>query len=151
MKLLVDTNIVIDCLRKRQPYADAARLLLALGKLGEFELWLSPTQMGDAYYLLSDGGRKSAARQVHQEMRNLREAARICHFGEQEVDEALRLEWPYFEDALVYEAARSVKADAIITRNQQDFAQSVIPVFDCDEFFDWFAREHGIRYAKIAQ
>ena len=83
MRLLVDTNIVIDCLRKRHPHADSARLLIALGKLGEFELWLSPTQIGDAYYLLSDGGKKSLSRQVCEELRRLREAMRICHYGEQ--------------------------------------------------------------------
>ena len=150
MRLLVDTNIIIDCLRKRQPYADAARLLIALGKLGELELWLSPTQMGDAYYLLSDGGKKILAPQVHEELRRLREATRICYFGEQEIDEALRLEWPDFEDALVYEAARAVKADVLITRNKKDFEKSAIPVFDCAGFFDWYADEHGIRYAEIA-
>ena len=149
MRLLVDTNIIIDCLRKRQPFADSAKLLLALGKLGEFELWLSPTQLGDAYYLLTDGGKKALSHKVHNELRSLREATRFCLFGEQEVDKALDLEWSDFEDALGYEAARSVKADAIITRNQKDFAESPIAVFDCNEFFDWYAKEHGINYAEI--
>lgn len=150
MRLLVDTNIVIDCLRKRQPFADSAKLLIALGKLGEHELWLSPTQLGDAYYLLTDGGKKSLVGKVRSELYSLREAMGVCSFGEQEADEALGLEWDDFEDALVYEAARSVRADAIITRNQKDFEKSAIPVFDCDEFFSWFAEEHGIRYAEIA-
>ena len=150
MRLLVDTNIVIDCLRKRQPFDEPAKLLLALGKLGEFELWLSPTQLGDAYYLLSDGGKKTLADKVRNELKKLREVVRVCQFGEQEIDRALGLEWPDFEDALVYEAARSIRADALITRNQRDFSESAIPVFDCGEFFDWFAERHDVRYAEIA-
>lgn len=149
MRLLVDTNIVIDHLRKRHPHADSARLLLALGKLGEFELWLSPTQMGDAFYLLTDGGKRTLSHQVHEELRELRKAVRICQYGEQEIDKALHLGWPDFEDALVYEAARAIKADAILTRNQEDFEKSTIPTFDCDEFFDWYASEHGIHYAEL--
>ena len=149
MKLLVDTNIVIDCLRKRSPHDKPARLLLALGKLGEFELWLSPTQIGDAYYLLTDGGKKSLSRHVNNELRKLREATRIVQYGEREIDDAIALEWPDLEDALVYEAACAVKADAVITRNQKDFERSSIPVFDCDEFFNWYADKHGIHYAEI--
>ena len=150
MRLLVDTNIIIDCLRKRHPHAESASLLLGLGKLGEFELWVSPTQMGDAFYLLTDGGKKPLAHAVQEELRDVRSAVRVCQFGESEVDKALASDWPDFEDALVYEAARSLKADALITRNQKDFEKSTISVFDCDEFFDWFAAEHGIHYAEIA-
>ena len=149
MRLLVDTNIIIDCLRKRQPFANSARLLIALGKLGEHELWISPTQLGDTYYLLTDGGKKALAHKVRSELQSLRQAVSVCPFGEQEAGDALSLEWDDFEDALVYEAARSVRADAIITRNQKDFEKSAIPVFDCDEFFAWFAEEHGVRYAEI--
>ena len=41
MNLLVDTNIIVDVLRKRPYDYEASRLLLALGSLHEFELWVS--------------------------------------------------------------------------------------------------------------
>ena len=150
MRLLVDTNIIIDCLRKRHPHDKSASLLIGLGKLGEFELWISPSQMGDAFYLLTDGGKKSLAHAVYEELQDIRKAVKVCQFGESEVDNALASGWPDFEDALVHEAARFLKADALITRNQKDFEKSAVPVFDCDEFFDWFAEEHGVHYAEIA-
>ena len=53
------------------------------------------------------------------------------------------------EDALIYQAARSVKAEAIITRNQKDFEKSSIPALNSNEFFDWLALHKSIHYAQI--
>lgn len=61
----------------------------------------------------------------------------------------LASDWDDLEDACVYQAARGIGADAIITRNQADFARSAIPVFDCGEFFAWMERAHGVDYEAI--
>ena len=42
-----------------------------------------------------------------------------------------------------------IKADAIITRNQKDFARSSIKVFDCDELFAYLEKEKGLVYDFI--
>lgn len=57
MKLLLDTNILLDCMMDRQPFAADARKLLILGALGEVDLWMSPSQFTDAFYLLTEGGK----------------------------------------------------------------------------------------------
>ena len=54
---------------------------------------------------------------------------RVCTFAHDEALSALSCGFDDLEDALVYQAARVVKAEAIITRNQEDFAQSPIPAF----------------------
>ena len=72
--------------------------------------------------------------------------ARICPSTEADVDAALDSAWDDFEDACVYQCARRLKADAIITRNQKDFARSSIKVFDCDELFAYLEkRRRGSR------
>lgn len=149
MRFLVDANVICDYLRIREPFYDPARLLFLLGRIGEFELWLSPSQMGDLFYTLTEGGKKSKAEITRNQLRDIRKLFRVCAIGESEVDEALRSDWPDLEDAMVYQAARSIKADAIITRNQKDFAQSRIPVFDCDELFAWLRNEKGVNYDYI--
>ena len=149
MRVLLDTNIAIDFLRKREPFHESARLLMALGYLGEFELWISPSQLGDLFYVLTKGGKPALAPAVAEELRRLEKFVHVCTLGEAEAVAALELGWDDLEDALVYQAARSLRADAIVTRNQADFAQSSIPVFDCDEFFAWCAKETGIEYAVI--
>jgi hypothetical protein len=87
---------------------------------------------------------------VAEELRRLRTFVHVCTFGEEEADAALGLEWGDLEDALVCQAAISIRADAIISRNQGDFAASPIPVFDCGEFFAWHAEKTGVSYEEIA-
>lgn len=148
-KLLLDTNIVIDALAHRVPFNEKAELLLMLGKLGEFELYISSSQITDVYYVLSDGGKKSLAEQTKARLGGLRKGLRISALTEDDIDEAIRSTWPDFEDACVYQAARRVKAEAIITRNQADFDKSFVPVLDCDELFAKISEEEGIDYALI--
>ena len=64
MRVLLDTNIVIGFLWKREPFYDSTRLLMALGYLGEFELWMSPSQLGDLSYALTKGGKPALAASV---------------------------------------------------------------------------------------
>ncbi len=54
-----------------------------------------------------------------------------------------------FEDACVYQCARKIRADAIITRNKKDFEKSSIKVFDCEEWFSYLAQSKGLTYEEI--
>lgn len=54
--------------------------------------------------------------------------------------------WNDPEDALIYECALSLKADAIISRNAADFQKGVIPIMTCQEFFEYMYKEHGFHY-----
>ena len=149
MKLLVDTNIVIDCLQERHPFGDSARMLLLLGKLHELDLWLSVSQLTDAFYILSEGGKRSLASEAKRQLLGVLQCARICSLGEDDAKAALESSWDDVEDACVYQAALRVKADAIITRNKQDFEKSSIKVFDCDELFAYLEEEEGLAYGEI--
>ena len=59
--------------------------------------------------------------------------------------------WNDPEDSLLYESAKSIGADCIISRDIEGFEPSMdIPVFDCDGFFDWLEHEHGLVYDEIS-
>lgn len=149
MRLLVDTNIIIDHVKNRGSFGGPAQKLMTLGYFHEFELWMSSSQFTDAYYLLSDGGKPSLAEEVKGKLKGVREVVRICSLGEADVDAALDSTWDDLEDACVYQCACKLKADAIITRNQGDFEKSSIKVFDCDELFAYLAEEKGLTYEEI--
>lgn len=149
MKLIVDTNIIIDHVKDRGPFGSSAQKLMMLGFLHELELWMSSSQITDAFYLLSDGGKPSLASKVKSGLKGVRAAVRVCSFSEADVDAALDSTWVDFEDACVYQCALRLKADAIITRNQKDFEKSSIKVFDCDELFAYLAEEKGLTYEEI--
>ncbi|MDO4289935.1 MAG: PIN domain-containing protein [Eggerthellaceae bacterium] len=148
MRLLVDTNVALDALARREPFYEKARLLFLLGYAHEAELWMSASQMTDVFYIYT-GGRRSLAIEGKKRMKLLRKCVHVVTFGEAEFDEALSSTWADLEDACVYQAARRAKADFIITRDTKGFKQSPIRVFDCDEFFDYLEREKGIVYDEV--
>lgn len=150
MKLLLDTNIVIDYLNARDPHYEKARLLMIAGRVGEFSLWLSSSQMTDLVYILSEGGASSRIPSALERLRGLRTFVNIHAVSEGEVDRMLTSSWKDPEDALLFEAALTLKADAIITRNKTDFESSLVKTMDCRELFDWLRTERGLDYAEMA-
>ena len=144
MKLLLDSNIIIDFLAKREPFCESAEKLMLLGKTGDLELWVSTTQANDIFYVLGEG-KKSNAELVKEKMQKLKTFIHFCGLNEEHFLNVLDSSWPDLEDACVHEVAVYLSADAIITRNKKDFARSTIPVYDCDEFFA-FMKTLGVEY-----
>lgn len=147
-KLLLDTNVVIDFLSKREPFYQKARLMMIAGKVGEFQLWLSASQMTDVLYILSDGGPTGHMPRAIEQIRGLRTFVNVYPAGEAEIDAMLAADWTDPEDALIHEIALSLGADAIITRNEKDFERSLLPVFDCEDFFAWAESKWAVRYEE---
>lgn len=46
-RVLLDTNIIVDCLGVREPFYEPARRVLLCGRVGEFELWSASSQFTD--------------------------------------------------------------------------------------------------------
>ena len=149
MKLLLDTNILLDCMMGRQPFAADARKLLILGALGEVDLWMSPSQFTDAFYLLTEGGKPRLAESVKLRLLKVKRLARICTLGERDVEGALESSWPDSEDACLYQCAKKLHACAIITRNRADFERSTIPSTTAPEFVAHLKDAHGLVYEEI--
>ncbi|MFR7404005.1 MAG: type II toxin-antitoxin system VapC family toxin [Coriobacteriaceae bacterium] len=122
-----DTNVVIDYLNEREPYYEKARLLMIGGRVGEFELWISSSQVTDLVYILSNGGRTSEMDVVMGQLRGLRTFVNVFAASEREVDLMLAASWHDPEDYLLYEIALALRADVLITRNQPDFPQGLVP------------------------
>lgn len=150
LKLLLDTNIVIDYLDVREPYYDKARLLMLTGYVGEFELWITASQVTDLIYILSEGGRHDLVPGVLERLRGLRSFVEVYATGGSEVDRMLAAAWKDPEDSLLFEAALSLRADAVITRNGKDFESSLVKVLDCEAFFEWMRDDFGLDYAELA-
>lgn len=145
MRLMVDSNIVIDYLTERHPFYEPAELLMALGEVGEAELWLSCAQVNDIFYIVTKGG-KRASRSLKERLKQLRRFLNICNAGSMEFDAVLDSSWDDLEDACVYQCALAIKADAIVTRNGKDFAKSSLPVYSCGELLAYLYETRQVEY-----
>ncbi|EGK12682.1 type II toxin-antitoxin system VapC family toxin [Kroppenstedtia eburnea] len=124
MKVLIDTNVVIDYLADRMPFADHAEQLLELCDQGTITGIITTNAITDIYYVV----RKVAGKEKTLEsLRTLCSVLEIADVGKSDVLGAMELDIPDFEDALVAQCAKKVKAECIVTRNTSDFKSSPVP------------------------
>ena len=148
-KLLLDTNIVLDFIGERDHDYEKTRLLMLAGRVGEFSLWISSSQVTDIIYILTNGGNKSKTPEVLEKLRGLRFFINVYSVTAADVDKMLATTWKDPEDALLVDLALKMRADAIITRDNDFPRPDGIRVHDCPGFFEWLKKEKGITYDEI--
>lgn len=143
MKLLLDTNVLVDYFGARRPFCDQWELINALQMTGYAELWASAESYTDAFYLL----RRAVGSEKLQDMflENL-SFVRVCSVDEDDIRKAAERSWSDFEDCLIAVCAEKVKADYIITRDAGGFKRSKIPAMDAPSFFTMLEEDYGIVY-----
>ena len=130
MKVLLDTNIVLDILMDRMPFADSAVELFSKVEDGTIIGYLCGTTITIVYYLAS---KAVGAAKAQEEIRKLLTIFEVAPVNRPVLESALAAEFNDFEDAVIHEAACHVAADAIVTRNQKDFRKSRIAVYSSEE------------------
>lgn len=130
MKILLDTNIVLDVLMDRLPYSDTATVLFSKVEDGTIIGYLCCTTITTVFYLAS---KTVGAARAHQEIKKLLSLFEVAPVNRHVLESALELDFNDFEDAVIHEAACHIGVDAIITRNQKDFKKSRISVYSSEE------------------
>lgn len=130
MRVLVDTNVVLDVLLDRRPFAEAATQVFALIEESKIEGFLCATTVTTVDYLLGQALPPKIARAALQRLLDLFEIAPV---NRPVLEQALRSDISDFEDAVIEQAARLISADAIATRNLTDFEKSSVTAFDPPE------------------
>lgn len=130
MKVLFDTNIVLDVLMDRMPFADAAVELFSKVERGTIIGYLCGTTITTVYYLAA---KAVGAPRAQEEVRKLLSLFEVAPVNRPVLESALIADFNDFEDAVIHEAACHVGAEAIVTRNQKDFKKSRISVYTSTE------------------
>lgn len=130
MKVLFDTNVVLDVLMDRQPFADVAAGLFVNVEQGDIAGYLCSTTITTVYYLAA---KALGAAQAQEEIRKLLTLFEVAPVTRPVLESALNARFADFEDAVVHEAAAHIGADAIVTRNQKDFAGAGVSVYTPSE------------------
>lgn len=130
MKVLFDTNIVLDVLMDRAPHADAAVELFSKVESGSIIGYLVATTITTIYYLMA---KAIGQERADTEIRKLLTMFEVAPVNRAVLELALAAGFADFEDAVIAEAATHVGADAIVTRNRKDFKPARIPVYSSTE------------------
>ncbi len=126
MKILLDTNVVLDVLLDRKPFADQACAVFERIEVGEMSGLLCATTLTTVQYLSAKTvGRVAAV----QHIRDLLTLFDIAPVNRAVLERALARPMTDFEDAVLAEAAALAGAQAIVTRNVRDFKACDLPVY----------------------
>lgn len=125
MIVLVDVNVILDVLGRRDPnYAPAAELWSAI-EAGEVTGLIAAHTVTTLHYLLQ---RHTSALEAISALRDLMQVFAVAPVDEAVLSEALALRWEDFEDAVQMAAADRAGADYLATRNPKDFEGGRVPV-----------------------
>ncbi|GAB3011669.1 PIN domain nuclease [Cyclobacterium sediminis] len=131
-RLLIDTNIVMDLLSKRENFYDEAADLFSRADKKELELTISSLTFANTNYILS---KLKSAKEAREILRRFKVLVELLSLDDKITELALSDEdFLDFEDGLQYYSAIENNVDIIITRNKKDFKNSKIPVFTAREF-----------------
>jgi len=131
-KIFLDTDVALDHLADRQPFAEYAHRLFALAETGELTVCVSSLSFSNLYYILRKLKGHADALALLGKLKLL---ARVSAVTEAEINSALSSSFKDFEDAIQHFAAKAEGGvSAIVTRNKADYSASEIPVLSPDEF-----------------
>lgn len=128
---MLDTNIMLDYLLDRQPFSQLSSQIVAAIESGVHAGFLCATTMTTLDYLIQKSLGVKESKKILIELLNMFEIAPVTRTV---LESAISNHFPDFEDAVLHEAARHLKLDAIITRNQSDFKQAKIAIYSPQEF-----------------
>lgn len=124
MKVLLDTNILLDSILERKPFDSAADRVWQANERRQISAYVTTSSLRDLVYLV----RKERPIEVaFQAVRICLDTFRVCRVGRLEIERALRFPGSDFEDNLQLACALAVPLDAIITRDKK-FKGAPIPV-----------------------
>ena len=121
MRVLFDTDVVLDLLLDRQPFSTPAADLFSRVERGEIRDFLCATTVTMIHYLAAKVIGTGRAR---AEVRRLLTLFDVAPLNRTVLEAALLGAFADFEDVVIYEAARHVDAQALVTRNTRDFKQA---------------------------
>lgn len=129
--ILVDTNVLLDVIERREPqFAHSAALIERVIR-GDLEAGIAAHGVTTLHYLVARTAGNDRAEQV---LDWLLEHFSVVQIGPAEIARARAMRMRDFEDAVVAAAALAAGCSHIVTGNVRDFAESPVPAVLPEEF-----------------
>jgi predicted nucleic acid-binding protein len=136
MRVLLDSNVIIDVIERRDKFFDDSYAVVSLAAKGKIEAFAAAGSISDIYYIIRRSGKDAMT--ARNAIVALLQLVGICDTTAADVFTALPLNMPDLEDAILAASAKREKADFIVTRNGQDFKDSAVPCITPTDFLSNF-------------
>ena len=115
MRILVDTNVILDAILSRQPNAESAKNIITLFNNHKMKGYITANSIADIFYLAQKVLDKVKAKEI---LRSLLRIFLIISVDSIDCHKALDLPLEDFEDALVLICADKIKLDYVLTNDK---------------------------------
>ena len=130
MKLLIDSNVVLDVLQNRHPNYETSYKVLVMCYDKKLLGYISTLTFANIVYIMR---KELNSDKIVELLEYLKPIFDFVDFKKSDIEQAAKMKWKDFEDAIQYLAAKQIKAQYIVTRNLKDFALSEVPAITPDE------------------
>ena len=137
--MLFDTNVVLDVLLDREPFATIGASLFSHVERGTLPGYVCATTVTTVHYLAE---KALGAEQARQKIRNLMRLFEVAPVNRAILEAALASRLADFEDAVMHEAALHVGAQGIVTRDPTGFKGARLPVYAPEELWKALQTRH---------
>ena len=118
MRLLLDTDVLLDFALNREPHATGARRLLGWASTNPGRCAVAWHSLANLNYMMRG--------KTEQFIRDLLEFVEVPRTGREQMQGALEMGFADLEDAMQTSAAMLFGAQLIVTRNARDYRRSPI-------------------------
>lgn len=133
MKVLIDTNVILDVLCKRNGFYEDALKIMRYCEINKITGVISALTIPNIVYIMR---KELDAQKTREVIEKLQLVFVVADLKSEDIKRALAMNFLDFEDALQSASALRVKADYIITRNIKDFTSSRVPAIKPKELLD---------------
>jgi predicted nucleic acid-binding protein len=141
MRVLIDTNVVLDFLQGREPFVKNAVRLFEQIDAGEIEGFIAATTITNIYYIIRKfAGGEVAQDAITQVLTNLN----ICPVDRDILERAILLNFLDFEDAVQYACGVLHNVNAIVNLDLSGFVNADIPIVLPEDLVTVYRNKAGI-------
>ena len=131
MKILIDTNVILDLISVREPFVNDSRKIVELCTDQQIEGFIAAHSVMNMFYILRHELPLQDRRKV---LLGFCKLLTVVGIDEKKIISALENEnFSDVEDCLQTECAKSCGAQYIVTRNIKDYQNSTVPAITPDE------------------
>ncbi len=131
MKILLDTNIVLDLLLERKPYFDGSKEIFILIETKKVKGYLLASSITTLHYLIAKALNKQEANNVIEKLLKI---FLITPFDKAVFIDAIANNGVDFEDSVIFNSALHHQIDYIITREKKGFQKLKVKVLETSSF-----------------
>lgn len=132
MKILIDTNILLDFIIGREPFYENADKVLMLCVDKKANGYLAAHSVTNLYYIMRKYFQNNECREI---IKNLLDFLDVIEIDKDKILDSLTDNtFRDFEDRLQVECAKSFNVDYLITRDLRDYSNSPIKCLSPEDF-----------------